>query len=399
MKVLMVFPYFATNYRNGIVSVVNNLPKALEKKNCEVTTIRFAKKGTSKDMYPKDDILVYADISDFASLRRLASEVKKTALAGKYDLVHGQGAVSALYKLMGSEIPCCVTNHGIGYKCYHFYWKYKVIKDRHDLFPYMRYYPKKFFNIVGGRLLYNKATRVIAVSDFSKNEVSDIYGVKKSKIDSIPNGAPIDLFSPNISKSDKEKIKGRYSLEKTILFLPPVPRKGLHRIIKALPIVLRTVPHFKLLVVGAIPTNDTYYEFCHDLSKKLSVEDKVIYAGWVDDADLPTYYSIASAYVLPSLYEPFGITTLESMACGTPVCAARNGGLPEIINDGEDGFLFDGENSAMLAEGLIKLLTDDKLRNQMGSNARAKVERLYSWDNIADQHVLSYEKTVQKSVS
>jgi glycosyltransferase involved in cell wall biosynthesis len=399
MKVLMVYPYFSTSYRNGIASVVYNLPGSLEKKNCEVRLIRFAKEIPPKDTEIKNDILVYADKVNLFSLYRLASEVKKEVVRGKYDIVHGQGASSLICKTLGSNIPACVTNHGIGYKLYHFYWKYKVLKDHHDIFPYLKYFPKKVFDITGGRLLYSKANRVTAVSSFSKHEVSEIYGVPEEKIDSIPNGAPLDLFTPNIPKKEKDEIKARYNFEKALVFLPPVPRKGLHIMIKALPAILKEVPNLKLFVVGAIPASDTYYKFCCDLSKRLHVEDRVHFVGWVDDADLPKYYSVASAYVLPSLYEPFGITVLESMACGTPVCASRGGGLPEIITDGEDGFLFDPADTASLSEALITLLNDDALQRKMGFNARKKIEQQYSWDCIADQYIKSYEKTIQSAPS
>ena len=398
MKVLFVFPIFATGYRNGIVTVMKYLPKSLERKNCDVRIIRFSKEF-SKEADSKNDILIYANKVNLSSLYRLASEVKREAFEGKYDIVHGHGAMSVLYKALGSKVPACVTNHGIGYKCNHLYWKYKVLKDRHDILPFLKYYPQKLFDIMGGRLLYNRADRVTTVSSFSKHEVSEIYGVPEEKIDPVPNGAPIDLFTPNIPKAEKDQIMERYNFEKAILTLPPVPRKGLHLIIRALPAVLKEVPNLKLLVVGGIPASDTYYKFCRDLSQRLHVEDRVLFVGWVDDADLPKYYSVASAYVLPSLYEPFGITVLESMACGTPVCASRGGGMPEIITDGEDGFLFDPANPASLEEALITLLSDDALQRKMGFNARQKIEHQYSWDCIADQYIQSYKKTIQSARS
>jgi glycosyltransferase involved in cell wall biosynthesis len=282
---------------------------------------------------------------------------------------------------------------------YHYYWQYRATKDVHDFLPYLKYFPLKAYNIIGGRLLYNKANRLTTVSDFCKHEVSKIYGVPEGKIDSIPNGVPIDVFTPNIRKDEKDKIMERHNFEKALLSLPPVPRKGLHLLIKALPAILKEIPNLKLLVIGAIPTSDIYYRFCIELSKRLRVEKKVLFIGWVDDIDLPEYYAAVSAFVLPSSYEALSLTVLESMACGTPVCTSKSWGSSEIITDGEDGFLCDPTNTASLAKALTTLLGDDALRKRMGFNARKKIERQYSWDNIAKQYIETYEKTIQDARS
>jgi glycosyltransferase involved in cell wall biosynthesis len=395
MKVLMVYPGIApVGYRNGVVTVMNNLPKSLETKNCEVRTIQLTKGKASNEADSKN-ILVHAEKADLRSQYRLASEVKKEASKGKYDVVHGHTLISVLYKFLRSNVPVCVTDHGIGYKVYHCYWKYKATKNLHDLLPYLQYYPLKAYDILGGRLFCNMADRVTAVSSFCKQEVSEIYGVPEEKIDSIPNGVPLELFTTNIPEKEKNKIMERYNFEKALLFLPPVPRKGLHFLIKALPNIIKEVPNLKVLVVGGLPTFDTYYKFCHELSQKLHVEERVLFVGWVDDIDLPKYYAAVSAYVLPSSYESFGLTVIESMACGTPVCASKGLGFPEIITDGEDGFLRDPADAASLAEALTTILNDDVLRKRMGHNARQKIESQYSWSKIADQYIEAYEKTIQ----
>jgi glycosyltransferase involved in cell wall biosynthesis len=394
MKVLMVYPEFVTSYRNGIVSVMNTLPEALKKKDCEVRTIQFTENRASGEADSRN-ILVYAEKANMRSRYRFASVVKKEASEGKYDIVHGHTVYSVLYKSLGSDVPACITNHGIGYKVYHYYWQYKATRDIHDFLPFLKYFPLKAYNIMGGRLLYNKADRLTTVSDFSKHEVSKIYGVPEEKIDSIPNGVPIDIFTPNVRKDEKDKIKERYNLEKALLCLPPVPRKGLHFVIKALPVILKEIPDFKLLVVGGIPLIDNYYKFCLKLAEKMQVKDKVVFVGWVDEIDLPRYYAAASAFVLPSSYEALSMTVLESMACGTPVCTSKSWGSSEIITEGEDGFLCDPMDNTSLTKALTTLLSDDELRKRMGFNARKKIESRYSWDNIAKQYIETYEKTIQ----
>jgi glycosyltransferase involved in cell wall biosynthesis len=399
LKVLMVYPDFAEKYRNGIISVMSNLPQSLRRKGCEVKTIQFTKEKTLNDPDSSEEVLVYKKKVNLSSLFHLASEVKKETKGAKYDIVHGHTGPSAFYKIRGSDVPACVTNHGIGYKVYHFYWKYKAFRDHHDLLPYLKYYPLKAYDVVGGRLLYSKADRITTVSNFAKHEFSKIYGLPEGKIDAVPNGVRTDVFTPNIKTEEKEKIIERYAFEKALLFLPPVPRKGLHFVIKALPALVKEAPNLKLLVVGGIGASDTYYKFCNKLSRKLKVEKRVLFVGWVNDVDLPKYYSVASAFVLPSSYEALPITILESMACGTPVCTSKAWGSSEIIDDGQDGFIRDPSDTNSFEEALITLLNDDALRKRMSLKCREKIKTQYSWDNIADQYIGVYEKTVESKLS
>ena len=395
MKILTIFPYFATGYRTGMITISECLPVALKKKNCEVKKIMFSKQKPSKRQDPESDcIYVYSRKVNLISLYNLASQVKKEILKEKYDIIHGHSGASVLYKMFDRNIPACVTNHGIGYKIYHFYWKYRVTRNRHDLLPYLNYFPKKVFHPIMGRFLFSLADRVTTVSNFTKQEVSKIYGVPQEKIDVVPNGVPIDIFTPNIPKGQKKEIMDRYNFEKALLFISPAPIKGLHLLIKALPTIFREFTNTKLLIVGAIPSNDTYYKFCYELSKKLDVEEKVLFLGKIDHINLPVYYSVASAYVLPTLYDNCPFTVLESMACGCPVCASNVGGLPEIITDGKDGFLIGPTDIRALANTLIMLLDDNTLRKRIGLNAREKIEHKFSWDRVADRYIEVYQKTI-----
>jgi glycosyltransferase involved in cell wall biosynthesis len=400
----MVFPYFATGYQTGMITILNQLPEALKRKNCDVKKIMFSIGTYGSQCDLKNDVIyVYTRKADLYSVRdatralyNLASRVKKEALEGKYDIVHGHSGTSILYKFLGSNIPACITNHGIGFKIYHFYWKYGVTRNRRDFLPYLKYFPKKIFHPVMGRLLFSLTDRVTTVSNFTKQEVSKIYGVPKEKIDVVPNGVPIDIFTPNIPKEQKDEIMDRYSFEKALLFISPAPIKGLHLLIKALQIVSKVFTNTKLLVIGAIPSSDTYYKFCYELIKKLNVKKKVVFLGKIDYTDLPKYYSVASTYVLPTSYDNCPFTVLESMACGTAVCASRVGGLPEIISHGKDGLLFDPTNINSIANAIITILNDEALQRRLGFNARKKVEQRYSWDEVANQYIEVYQKTITK---
>jgi starch synthase len=122
-------------------------------------------------------------------------------------------------------------------------------------------------------------------------------------------------------------------------------------------------------------------------------------------------YSHASVFCCPSIYEPFGLINLEAMACETPVVASAVGGIPEVVVDGETGFLVDPNLSTTppyeprdaeqfacrLAEAINCLLTDAALRRQMGIKGRTRVEQQFSWRAVAQRTLELYQRLCRKS--
>jgi len=109
--------------------------------------------------------------------------------------------------------------------------------------------------------------------------------------------------------------------------------------------------------------------------------------GWKSHDEIINLYQQAAICVVPSLWEePFGMVAVEAMAAGRPVIAARGGGLTNIVEDGETGFLFEAGNAADLAERIVRLLDDASLRSRMASSARVRVAEHYAWDHIIERH-------------
>ena len=123
----------------------------------------------------------------------------------------------------------------------------------------------------------------------------------------------------------------------------------------------------------------------------MGLDDLVLFLGKRAQDTLPYYYSAADMLVMPSHYESFGMVALEAMACGTPVVASQVGGLAFLVQDGETGFVVPDGDPAALSERLTQLLTDDGLRERLGSRA-AEYARQYSWENIVDQLLTIYRK-------
>jgi glycosyltransferase involved in cell wall biosynthesis len=106
------------------------------------------------------------------------------------------------------------------------------------------------------------------------------------------------------------------------------------------------------------------------------------------------YYQQAELFVMPSLFEPFGMTSQEAMACGTPVVASKFGGIRNTIKNAYNGYLVDPSNPAEFAQAMIALLQDDQKRMEVGKNAYKVIMEEYSWEAIARRHIEFYTKFI-----
>ena len=112
------------------------------------------------------------------------------------------------------------------------------------------------------------------------------------------------------------------------------PLKGLDLLVQAMS-MLNDLDDTRLVIVGGRPERDDELNRLESMAAELGVADKTTFAGAVKQTELPAYYSAADVFVMPSYYESFGLVALEAMACGTPVIAARVGGLKSFITSGE----------------------------------------------------------------
>jgi len=106
-------------------------------------------------------------------------------------------------------------------------------------------------------------------------------------------------------------------------------------------------------------------------------------------------YSHAAVFVCPSIYEPFGLINLEAMACGTPVVASRVGGIPEVVVDGETGWLVEPGDATALGRALREALADPERARRMGEAGRRRVEAQFAWDRIADRTLAVYRDAIE----
>jgi glycogen synthase len=245
---------------------------------------------------------------------------------------------------------------------------------------------------------YKSADGVIAVSKEMKRDVVELYGVDENKVKVIYNGIDPDFYHPISDEAVLQK-HGINPQTPFVLFVGRITRqKGISQLIQAIPQIDENA---QIVLCAGAPDTPELAEECKNLIERASEKrDGII---WIQEmlphTELRIIYSHATVFATPSLYEPFGIINLEAMACGTPVVGSAVGGIPEIIVEGETGFLVELEHKSKtdfspknpdkfqndFAEKLNILLTNPSLSEKMGKEARKRAEFVFSWKNIARQ--------------
>jgi N-acetyl-alpha-D-glucosaminyl L-malate synthase BshA len=153
--------------------------------------------------------------------------------------------------------------------------------------------------------------------------------------------------------------------------------------------VLQKGGHARLIMVGDGPE----YSAVHHRARTLNVLDKVTFVG--KQPKIADYLGVADVSLLPSELESFGLAALEAQACEVPVVASRVGGIPEVINDGETGFMSEVGDTDKMAGDCLKLINDDELRTKFGARGRELAILRYSSEKIIPQYLAFYEKVLQ----
>lgn len=197
------------------------------------------------------------------------------------------------------------------------------------------------------------------------------YYARTENVEIATPGVDIDWFNPAWVRDNRDKARSEEKIEPdelVVLFVgSEFKRKGLDDLIRAIS------PEMKLLVVGKGERPGHYRQ----LAEKCGVLDQVLFKGLAND--VRHYYAAADVVVLPSLKEAFGMSILEAMACGLPVISSVATGVAALINNGENGFIF---NDAAKIGGLLEKLKSPDLRQALGKQARVTAEN-HTWEKTA----------------
>jgi starch synthase len=246
------------------------------------------------------------------------------------------------------------------------------------------------------------ADAVIAVSHGVRQDILSCYpSVDPDRVHVIHNGIDSEIYRRQPSPETLERF-GIDPSKPFAFFNGRITRqKGLTLLLAA---ALKLDPRHQLVIAASNPDTPEIEAEVADLARRVAAERGNLV--WIDQyitrEDLIHIHSHAAVFVCPSIYEPFGLVILEAMACETPVVASRVGGIPEIVGEGETGYLVDFNPddveafTTTLAGRIEKLLNDTSLAAAMGQAGRERVVRHFGWPAIASQTVQLYDSLITR---
>jgi glycosyltransferase involved in cell wall biosynthesis len=247
----------------------------------------------------------------------------------------------------------------------------------HLMFP--QYLPNRFalgYARTSIGLATHRATRVLTVSESSKRDILRFVDTNPDKIDVIYN-AYDDRFGVEPREEDVVRVRERYQLhDEFVLYAGNVkPHKNLERLIEAFDRVRqRGLDHLKLVMIG---DEISKYAALRRAVHRHQLHKYVRFLGYLPEETLAVMYRLAGVFVFPSLYEGFGLPPLEAMARGTPVVTSNVSSLPEVAGDA--AVLVDPYDPDAIADGIQRVLTDEKLRRDLRMKGLARAKQ-FSWE-------------------
>lgn len=291
-------------------------------------------------------------------------DIRNLLVKEKYDVIHIHGSLAPtlpLATLFFSNTANVITFHAAHNRSI----GYEALKS-----PLT-----KFFQRIDG---------IIAVSNEAKRSV---YKYFPGDYTIIPNGVDTQRFSVKNPKLEKY-IDGRIN----ILFVGRQDvRKGIKHLYKALDYIIEEIPDVRLIVVGK-----GFLKKYYELSISEKAKKHVVFEDYVDWGLLPMYYTTANVFVSPAIGgESFGIVLIEAMSSGVPVVASNIRGYRQVARHRFNAYLVRPKEPKEIAEGVINVLRDTELRNNIIENGLITAER-FSWDRVAKEVIEFYYKTIDK---
>ena len=374
--------YFKRYVCSGAENVAYYLATNMAQRGHEIKV--FTTSINSKNSIEHKDVTIYRYGTNFRiEKENISFEMFQEPLKHEVDIVHAHyytsiGPLVAVRYAKMKEKPLVLTYHGDSDE------KHGNIIRRVSVVFYNKYLLHKV-------LSYAKV--IITPSEYYIEE-SKFLGKYKDKIVVVPNGINIRDFDVPDSKENCRKSLGLPLHSNILLFVGKItPYKGPDVLVRAMPEIIKNVPDVELVFVGSGELKDKLEE----LSKKLGIWERVRFMGFVEERLKPLYYKAADVFVLPSTMstEVFPVVLLEASAFGLPIVTSNLNTFKSIIEDRYNGLFTKRGDENSLADAIIYLLENKDVRENMGKNARKKVED-YSWDKIVEKTEKVYEKVIEE---
>lgn len=265
---------------------------------------------------------------------------------------------------------------------------YRTVVTVHDLTPII--FAKHFPAGIKGRIKWNiqksalkSVNAIITDSESSKEDIIRIVRVSDQKVHVVPL-APAEYFKKLVlSKEEKDTILKKYDLpEQFILYVGDVTwNKNLPNLVRAIKKTKYTLVMIgKALAQSTFDRENPWNQDLVTVEKLITGDARIKKVGYLSDDELVTFYNLASVFIMPSLYEGFGLPILEAMSCGTPVITAKSGSIPEVAKDA--ALYIDPTDGDSILDGVHKLMQSQKLQNELSEKGLQNAKD-FSWKKTA----------------
>ncbi len=356
MKIAILVRMFLPKHIGGVEISTYNIAERLSKNGHEVHVVTSWDSGLPEKSVEQGFVIHRIKRPDIKAVGVIIFWLRMSAALKKInpDIIHAQGMTMAVPALLVKT----------------FFKKRYIVWGR----GFDVYFPWKFKKLIS-RLSLKYADVVIALTKDMRNRMKKICD---RAILTIPNGIDLEKFKGLPAKEPIRTGLGISSSDKVIIFAGTLrPVKGVEHLIRAMSVVAREDVRARLILIGDGAEGD----HLRGLVKELGLGEFVNFIGEVSNERIPEYLVASDILALPSLSEGFPVVVLEGMASGLPVVASRVGGLPDIIEDGKNGFLVKPAEPKEIAEKILLLLKDEELRKNISCNNRIKVSD-YDWTGI-----------------
>ena len=290
----------------------------------------------------------------------------------RYDAVHSHYWLSGCIGSKAGacwDVPHLTTFHTLGLM------KNKAGKGLHE--PELR--------IAAEKLVARSCSRILVGTAREQNNLVRHYHVPASRIGIVPCGVDLKLFRP-LNRHAARRSLGYAPQEKIVLYVGRFdPLKGISRVLEAVSLLRHLSVRF--VIVGGDGQANPEMLRLRALVREFSLDGAVQFAGRVEQSSLPLYYSAADLFVMPSLYESFGIVALEALACGTPVISTPVGAMDSIIRENVNGCIVRGSTPAAFARAIAACSTAGRTLDR--ETVRQSVAG-FSWSHATDSMLEQY---------
>jgi mannosylfructose-phosphate synthase len=316
----------------------------------------------------------------------LVSFIRENKL--EYDLFHGHYVDAGIVTIEMENIfgkPAFFTAHSLGA------WKRERMDGDTDEMETQFHFNHR---ISEEQRVFRNLRGHTVTSQLQLEKLRELYDYQDNNVEIIPPGVNIHKFKPLVPWDTPRKT----GLPDNYIFcLSRVDsNKGYDLLLNAFARVCQQVDDIYLVTGGGSahpqPREQEVLDMMRRIMKEKHIENKIVFVGHVEEKLMVAYYQNARFFVMPSIFEPFGMTVQEAMASGIPVIASRFGGIKTILTHEQDGLLIDPKNEDEFASTMIRLLKDKPYRDRLGKAASALVRRNFSWEAMADRHLAFYER-------